>query len=113
MEHKITAGTIARTIVLLLALVNQCLSMAGIQVIPIADEDINTLVTTLWTVVGVLIALVGLGASITKLVERVERELAQQAAHSQESHWRLWAHNDAQDQRLDDHEKRISILEKR
>mgnify|MGYP005782496063 CR=1 FL=1 len=66
MEHKITAGTIARTIVLLLALVNQCLSMAGIQVIPIADEDINTLVTTLWTVVGVLIALVGLGASIIK-----------------------------------------------
>ena len=66
MEHKITAGTIARTIVLLQALVNQCLSMAGIQVIPIADEDINTLVTTLWTVVGVLIALVGLGASIIK-----------------------------------------------
>ena len=56
MEHKITAGTIARTIVLLLALVNQCLSMAGIQVIPIADEDINTLVTTLWTVVAALVA---------------------------------------------------------
>ena len=56
MEHKITAGTIARTIVLLLALVNQCLSMAGIQVIPIADEDINTLVTTLWTVVAAVVA---------------------------------------------------------
>ena len=56
MEHKITAGTIARTIVLLLALVNQCLSMAGIQVIPIADEDVNTLVTTLWTVCASLAA---------------------------------------------------------
>lgn len=56
MENKITAGTIARTIVLLLALVNQCLSMAGIQVIPIADEDINTLVTTLWTVAASLAA---------------------------------------------------------
>ena len=54
--NKITAGTIARTIVLLLALVNQCLSMAGIQVIPIADEDINTLVTTLWTVCAALVA---------------------------------------------------------
>ena len=76
---------------------------------------------------GVLIALVGLGASIIKpivtltqsitkltvVVEQVERELAQQAAHSQESHKRLWAHNDAQDQLLDDHEKRISILEHR
>ena len=56
MEHKIMAGTIARTIVLLLALVNQCLSMAGIQVIPIADEDINALVTTLWTVVAAVVA---------------------------------------------------------
>ena len=56
MENKITAGTIARTIVLLLALVNQCLSMAGVQVIPIADEDVNTLVTTLWTVCASLAA---------------------------------------------------------
>ena len=75
MEHKITAGTIARTIVLLQALVNQCLSMAGIQVIPIADEDINTLVTTLWTVVGVLIALVGLGASIIKPIVTLTRSI--------------------------------------
>ncbi len=50
MENKITAGTIARTICLVLALVNQCLGMAGIQLIPIEDETINTLVTTLWTV---------------------------------------------------------------
>ncbi len=56
MEHKITAGTIARTIVLLLALVNQCLSMASVQLIPIADEDVNTLVTTLWTVCASLAA---------------------------------------------------------
>lgn len=56
MEHKITAGTIARTIVLLLALVNQCLSMAGVRAIPIADEDVNTLVTTLWTVVAAVVA---------------------------------------------------------
>ena len=76
MEHKITAGTIARTIVLLLALVNQCLSMAGIQVIPIADEDINTLVTTLWTVVGVLIALVGLGASIIKPIVTLTQSIS-------------------------------------
>ena len=55
-ENKISAGTIARTIVLLLALVNQCLSMAGIQVLPIADEDINTIVTTLWTLVASVVA---------------------------------------------------------
>ena len=48
-QTKISAGTIARSIILLLALVNQCLSLAGIQVLPIADEDINAMVTTLWT----------------------------------------------------------------
>lgn len=55
-ENKISAGTIARTIILLLALVNQCLSMAGIQVIPIADEDVNLLVSTVWTVAASLAA---------------------------------------------------------
>lgn len=55
-QSKITAGTIARTIILLLALVNQCLSMAGIQVIPIADEDVNLLVSTAWTVIASLAA---------------------------------------------------------
>ena len=34
MTNKISAGTIARTVVLLLALVNQVLSMLGIQTIP-------------------------------------------------------------------------------
>lgn len=56
MNNKVSAGTIARTIILLLALVNQCLSMAGVQVIPIANEDINTVVSTLWTVVAALAA---------------------------------------------------------
>lgn len=56
MNEKISAGTIARTIILLLALVNQCLSAAGVQVIPIADEDINALVSTLWTVCAAVAA---------------------------------------------------------
>lgn len=56
MENKITAGTISRTVVLLLALVNQVLLMCGVQAIPIADEDINTIVSTLWTVIAALVA---------------------------------------------------------
>ena len=55
-DQKISAGTVARTIILLLALVNQCLSMAGIQIIPIADEDINAIVSTLWTVIAAVVA---------------------------------------------------------
>lgn len=56
MTNKISAGTIARTVVLLLALVNQVLSMLGIQTIPIADEDVNTLIATGWTIAASLAA---------------------------------------------------------
>ena len=80
-----------------------------------------------WTVVTVLVALVGLGAAIIKpivsltrsittltvVVERVEKELASQARPSPESHLRIWAKNEEQDGRLDDHEKRIDRLERR
>ena len=79
-----------------------------------------------WTTVTVIIALMGLGAavikpivsltqSITKLtvvVERLERELDEQSEHSRESHRRLWDHNEEQDNRLDDHERRIHDMEK-
>ena len=53
---NITAGTIARTIILALALINQVLSATGHPVLPIDDAQIETLVTTGWTVVAALIA---------------------------------------------------------
>ena len=53
---KISAGTIARTIILLLALINQCLSMAGVSPLPIEDEQVETIITTAWTVIAALIA---------------------------------------------------------
>lgn len=55
-QYKIQAGTIARTIILALALINQILSVSGHPVIPISDETIEmtvsyvaTVVVTLWT----------------------------------------------------------------
>lgn len=50
--NKISAGTIARTIILLLALINQCLSMAGGSPLPIEDEQVETIITTAWTVIA-------------------------------------------------------------
>lgn len=50
--NKISAGTIARTIILLLALINQCLSMAGVSPLPIEDEQVETIITTSWTVIA-------------------------------------------------------------
>lgn len=53
---EITAGTIARTIILFLALVNQLLSASGHAVIPIEDATVETLVSTAFTIITALVA---------------------------------------------------------
>lgn len=55
-KTNITAGTVARTIILTLALVNQLLSATGHAVLPIENEDVETLVSTAWTVIAAVIA---------------------------------------------------------
>ena len=47
---KVTSGTIARTLILILALTNQVLAMLGYKLIPIEDEQINDIVTLAFTV---------------------------------------------------------------
>lgn len=85
-----------------------------------------------WTVVGVIIALVGLfftvGKPIINLNNNItllnanikrnsdeiaeqKRELKDQRKAAHESHEKLWAKNGEQDDRLNDHETRIKILE--
>ena len=49
-KNNITAGTIARTIVLILALANQVLAMSGKQVLNIADDDIYQVVSIVFTI---------------------------------------------------------------
>ena len=53
---NISAGTIARTACLALALTNQILSATGHPVLPIEDSQIETLVTTGLTVAASLAA---------------------------------------------------------
>lgn len=53
---KVSAGTIARTVILLLALVNQVLTVTGHNIINISDEDINTLISTGFTIIMAVIA---------------------------------------------------------
>lgn len=85
-----------------------------------------------WTVVTVLIAIVGLFATVGKPVvdlnknlaalnaaldrleekmETQEKELEAQKKSAHDSHVKLWNHNDQQDKQLSDHERRIGILE--
>ena len=55
-KMNITSGTIARTIILVLALVNQLLTATGRGVINISDESINTLISTGFTIVTAIVA---------------------------------------------------------
>ena len=85
-----------------------------------------------WTVFTTLAAIVGLGvtvgvpiitlnvniAKLTVVLDAVKAELEEQKkalsaqrADSKESHRRIWAHNDEQDQTLADHETRLRVLE--
>ncbi|MSA02927.1 phage holin [Lactonifactor sp. BIOML-A3] len=54
--QKISAGTIARTIVLGLALINQILAIYGKSPIPVSEEQVNLLISTIITIVTSLIA---------------------------------------------------------
>lgn len=50
MKTNISAGTIARTLCLALALVNQVLTVTGHAVLPIDDDTINQAVSLVFTV---------------------------------------------------------------
>ena len=52
----ISVGTIARTVCLCLALVNQILTATGHSIINVSNDDINTLISTGFTVVSAVIA---------------------------------------------------------
>ena len=80
-----------------------------------------------WEVITVIIALVGLLATVTKPImkltntitklndtcEHLEAKMEKFENHNHDSHVRLWNHNNEQDEQLADHEYRISILEER
>ena len=54
--HTIGSDTIARTIVLALALLNQILAIAGHETIAFTDNDIYQLVSLCWTIGASLVA---------------------------------------------------------
>lgn len=80
-----------------------------------------------WTVVTALVVLVGLlgaiikpiislNTTITKLtaaVDRLRDDLDALGSKNSRAVGNLWAHNEEQDSRLDEHDKRITVLEKK
>lgn len=82
---------------------------------------------TEWEVFGVIVALIGfviaigtpilkLNTSITKLIARIgalDENIDELTERNRKSHERIWEHNDKQDEKLNNHETRIAILEKK
>lgn len=56
MRTKVSPDTIARTIVLALALVNQLLAVFGKGTIEIAENDVYQVVSLIWTIGSALVA---------------------------------------------------------
>lgn len=52
MKNKISTGTITRTICLALALLNQVLTVIGKSPLPIEDETVSVLISTVVTVIA-------------------------------------------------------------
>lgn len=82
---------------------------------------------TQWDVYLIIVSLVSfaialgtpiikLNTSITRLIERLhnlDEGMETLTAKNSKSHERLWSHNDDQDKKIEDHEKRIIILEEK
>ena len=82
---------------------------------------------TEWQVVGVIIALVGLegaivaplirlNSTITKMtltVDHLVKDMDEQHRRSHDAHTKLWDHQNEQDEKLVNHEIRITKLENR
>lgn len=65
-------------------------------------------------VVAVVKPIINLTQSITKLtvvVDKLSTDVDTQREQSIVSHEKLWAHNDEQDEKISDHERRIYALE--
>lgn len=56
MKHKISAGTVSRTIILAVALGNQLLTAAGKSPLPIEDETVTQLVSCAFTIAAAVAA---------------------------------------------------------
>lgn len=79
-----------------------------------------------WGVFGVIVALFGFAVAIitpiirlntnittlTVTLERMDKDVEGQKKSSHEAHRRLWEKNEEQDTRINDHEKRLSLVEK-
>ncbi|WP_434310488.1 hypothetical protein [Hominifimenecus sp. rT4P-3] len=79
-----------------------------------------------WEVVGVLVALLGLIAAIagpliklntsittlTVTLKDLNDDIDDLTVKNTKSHQRLWDHNEEQDKKLNDHEMRLTIVEK-
>ena len=65
---------------------------------------------------GCAVAIVGLNSTIARLsenVERLEGKLTELSDRNSDGHRRLWEESSRQNQRIEDHETRLTVLEQK
>lgn len=74
--------------------------------------------TGITVLIGFLISIIGPFTKLTKTmteltisVQALKEVVEELGVKNNEAHKRIWGHNDEQDERLDDHEKRIMKVE--
>lgn len=75
MKTNISAGTIARTLCLILALLNQVLTVTGHAILPIDDDTINQAVSLVFTV-GASVAAWWKNNSFTNAAQAADKFMA-------------------------------------
>lgn len=77
---------------------------------------ITALVTIVGLVATIVAPIVKLNTTITKLttvVDVVQSTLKELTSDNSESHRRLWLHNNEQDEKLANHDKRLHLMEEK
>ena len=85
-----------------------------------SNELIGMMIVALGTILGVGVTVVKPILEVVKTMTELNESIKNltdkfnmfEVANS-EAHKRLWGHNDEQDEKLQDHEKRISLIENR
>ena len=69
-----------------------------------------------WDIVLVIVVLIDLFISVYKpmsgKIEKFDSRMADMDVKNHESHRRIWEHNEEQDEKLNNHETRLQVLEK-
>lgn len=78
----------------------------------LAIGAIAAFIGTVYKLCGIFNSLDSSIKILTNEAKRLSDEMRETREDNKESHSRLWAHNEKQDEKIQDHERRLAVIEK-